>query len=181
MTAGARKHQARRQALTAGVFSEVLHPRGKDGKWIEKLGMIELSGLGDKKLDGHRGKVIDIVPSSKRRGEPDIKVEMVGGPGDGKKVTVKPNNVTQAPDKARFDPSIGRDKSDQSIIEGLRERVKNWRDLADAERAANTEVTVRPVAPDLQDAADQQLIDDLRARVYGIEEAMRRRHAMAAA
>jgi len=114
--------------------------------------VVHLSGerLGDKKLDGHRGKVIDIVPSSKRRGEPDIKVEMVGGPGDGKKVTVKPNNVMQAPDKARFDPSIGRDKSDQSIIEGLRERVKNWRDLADAERAANTEVTVRPVAPDLR-------------------------------
>ena len=68
------------QALVA-AFTPDLHPRGKDGKFIEKFGLIDLIDMpgfrhgqrGDKKV---QGQVVDIIPDPKRPGDPIIRVKM---------------------------------------------------------------------------------------------------------
>jgi hypothetical protein len=89
----------------ARIFDPDLHPRGRDGRFIEKLGLIELFGLGGNVKDGRRGTVVDITPDPKAPGRPVIKVR-VDNPTTGKTemyVDVRPENIQQAPEaKARL-------------------------------------------------------------------------------
>jgi hypothetical protein len=92
-------------ALTAARgFNADLHPRGKDGKFIEKFGLVELFDLPNMP-EGQRGKVSDIRPNKSTPGRPDVHVQLMdrktGKPG--KTVKVKPNNIGAAPEKARLD------------------------------------------------------------------------------
>ena len=101
------------QALTAADFQPDLHPRGRDGKFIEKFGLIELFGKfrtsTGKEIDatGKRGRVESIQPDPNTPGRPNIRVNMLGK--DGKPVgglTVKPDQIVQAPEKARLDAPL---------------------------------------------------------------------------
>lgn len=89
----------------ARIFNPDLHPRGRDGRFIEKLGIIELFDLGGNVKDGRRGTVVDITPDPKSPGRPVIKVR-VDDPNTGKTqmyVDVRPENIQQAPEaKARL-------------------------------------------------------------------------------
>ena len=89
-------------ALTAATpFAEDMHPRGRDGQFIEKLGIVELFDVKGAK-PGQRGKVTQIVPT-KQRGRPDIIVELQNDDGSiGKSVKVKPDQIESAPEKARL-------------------------------------------------------------------------------
>jgi len=100
------------QALIAapGGFAADLHPRGKDGKFIEKFGIIELTGPVDtgtgSKVDatGKRGQVTEIIPDPNDPGNPTIRVELSQPDGTpAGTVEVKPNQVSAAPEKARLD------------------------------------------------------------------------------
>ena len=87
-----------KQAVTAAVWNPDLHPRGRDGKFIEKLGFVELFGVPEHE-DGTRGQVKDIVPNPDRPGDPDIVVTV-----NGKDVTTRANNLNEgAQTKARLD------------------------------------------------------------------------------
>src|SRR5262245_14553696 len=63
-----------------GPFDPDLHPRGKDGKFIEALGLVNIFGLsgfqhgqrGDKRV---QGQVQEILPSGKK-GDPIIRVKL---------------------------------------------------------------------------------------------------------
>jgi hypothetical protein len=95
-------------SLTA-AFDAGVHPRGKDGKFIEKLGMVELFGdvktgrLGRKTdVTGQRGQVTDIIPNPKG-GPPTIRVKVTGKDGREGTIDVTPDQVAQAPEKARLD------------------------------------------------------------------------------
>ena len=99
------------QSLTA-AFNESLHPRGKDGQFIEVGGLIKLFNFKLKGKDGkdhdysgQRGKVLGITPDKKSdKLPPDIRVGL--GPDPNKPsviVTVKPDHVEAAPEKARLD------------------------------------------------------------------------------
>lgn len=97
-------------ALTA-AFDADLHPRGKDGKFITKFGLIKLfgkiNGPDGESLDGQRGVVHAIVPDSNDPGNPTIQVNIPGPDGKPKfVVNVKPSNVEAAPEKARLDKPI---------------------------------------------------------------------------
>jgi hypothetical protein len=93
-------------ALTAapGSFNPDLHPRGRDGKFIEKLGLIELFDV--QGLDsGQRAKVTGITPDVNQPGNPNIGVQLVNPDGSpGRVGQVKPYQIQQAPEKARIVP-----------------------------------------------------------------------------
>ena len=101
------------QALTAAPreFSADLHPRGRDGKFIEKYGLVKLIGASAKgnrgenvDLTGQRGKVVQITPDPKNPGQPEILVQLQGPKGrPGRSIKVKPDQIVQAPEKARLD------------------------------------------------------------------------------
>lgn len=95
------------RALTAATFDANVHPRGRDGKFIEKLGMVKLSGkvggFGRKTdVTGQRGQVVDIIPDPKG-GQPKIRVKLTDKNGREGTIDVTPDMVEQAPEKARLD------------------------------------------------------------------------------
>jgi len=113
---------AYRAAMTAapGMFDPDLHPRGRDGKFIEKLGLVELFDLPETE-PGQRGKVTDITPDPRTPGRPDVHVDLVGPDGTpGKTLTVKPSNIAAAPEKARIDTP------DAPVT--FEDRVAQWRE-----------------------------------------------------
>lgn len=90
--------------MTAAVggWNPDLHPRGRDGQFIEKLGIVNLfdfkKSRTGKRIPEARGTVKEIKPT-RRKGQPDIVVEL----DDGSTVTVKPNQVSSGPNiKARL-------------------------------------------------------------------------------
>jgi len=96
-------------------FDPDVHPRGKDGKFIEKFGIVKL--LGDvfgpdgRKVNaaGRRGVVEGIDKDPRTPGRPNIRVRMIGQDGKpGPSVHVKPDGVIQAPEKARLDKPLTR-------------------------------------------------------------------------
>ena len=90
--------------LLAARFNPDLHPRGKDGKFIEKLGIVKLLNTGD--LSNRRARVEAIEPDPRSPGNPNIRVRLLDEQGQpGPSVTVKPANVEQAPEKARLNLS----------------------------------------------------------------------------
>jgi hypothetical protein len=91
-------------ALTAAkTFNPDMHPRGRDGKFIEKFGLIELFDHPDT-TPGQRGQVTGIKPNSKTPGRPDIEVRLFDADGKpGQTITVKPDNIGAAPEKGRLD------------------------------------------------------------------------------
>jgi len=104
------------KALTAarggipGNWNPDMHPRGRDGKFIEKGGSVRLDGKIDlpngKQFDatGLRGQVDAIIPDPKTPVRPTIRLRVTSP--DGKRtgvVDVKPENVEAAPEKARLD------------------------------------------------------------------------------
>ena len=121
------QHAELHGGITAANYVEALHPRGHDGKWIEKLGVIKLLDFKDKNLgdlSGKRGRVIDITPDPDNPdGPPDIKVGFGGTSESGPDVTVtvKPKNIEQAPEKARIEADqeyFGRGEKTGYIPEG---------------------------------------------------------------
>jgi hypothetical protein len=112
------------QAITAGKFSSKirkavggwdpdLHPRGKDGTFIEKGGDVRLEGQiagpDGKQVDatGMRGKVTEIIPDKANPGHPTIRVQVKAPNGKAATIDVKPESVTAAPEKARLDRPAG--------------------------------------------------------------------------
>lgn len=99
------------QALTAAPgFNPDVHPRGKDGQFIEKFGMVRLDGKVDtgtgSKVDatGQRGQVEAIIPDPDQPGNPTIRVKLTQPDGTpAGTVDVKPNQVSAATEKARLD------------------------------------------------------------------------------
>lgn len=102
--------------LTAGQFNPDMHPRGMDGTFIEKLGIVDVVNFKtkvngkDETINKQRGQVTAITPDPKNPGKPDIKV-VFKDPTTGENsevLTVKPGNVKQAPQqKARLDGQPG--------------------------------------------------------------------------
>jgi len=88
--------------LTAASFDPNLHPRGRDGKFIETLGFVRLFDFVDKKGTRHSeasGRVKSIKPDERNPGSPDVEVTL----DDGSSVVVKPSQVATAPrSKARL-------------------------------------------------------------------------------
>jgi len=91
--------------LTSASFAEVLHPRGMDGTFIEKFGIVDVLNFKTKDIKGNpvmfnreRGEVMAIEPDPKG-GEPNIKVGFKN-PKTGKMeqfISDKPGNVKSAP------------------------------------------------------------------------------------
>jgi hypothetical protein len=112
---GPRLYPRRADGMAAAIniqWNPDLHPRGRDGKFIESFGLVRLFDFTDRK--GNRwpessGKVTDITPDPDNPGNPDIEVELP----EGGHVTVKPNQVASAPDvKARLgDRELGGEPS----------------------------------------------------------------------
>lgn len=90
--------------LGRGRWNAALHPRGKDGKFIEVGGLIRLfKGLGGKE---QRGQVTDIIPGKSSDGhDAKIRVSLFDEKGNdtGKIIDASPNEIMQAPVKARLD------------------------------------------------------------------------------
>jgi hypothetical protein len=190
--------------LTAASYDEMLHPRGRDGKWIEKLGFVKISGFGDDRIDGHQGMVTAIVPNEKT-GKADIKVEVFNEDGSrsGTEITLQPDNVEQSTVKGRLnaaefasEPTLtiagdrealeaqiptGANEGDAALLDSLRERVHNWREVEEARRFAETEITIDTPSPDVELRADEQLLQTLRDRVHRLEQSISRRRTMATA
>jgi hypothetical protein len=98
------------RALTSALWNPDLHPRGRDGKFIEVLGLVRLFGADftdstgrSVDLTGRRARVTGIRPDPRSPGQPDIEVALLDRNGQpATKVTVKPRNVLEAPEKARI-------------------------------------------------------------------------------
>jgi hypothetical protein len=88
--------------LTAASFDPNLHPRGRDGKFIETLGFVRLFDFVDKKGTRHSeasGRVKSIKPDERNPGNPNVEVTL----DDGSSVVVKPSQVASGPaTKARL-------------------------------------------------------------------------------
>jgi GNAT superfamily N-acetyltransferase len=104
------------QAFTAAnrVFNPDLHPRGKDGKFIEKLGIVKLIGASVKgkdgkklSLDGRRARVEAITPDPQRPGDPRIRVAVLEEGKPIGSIELRRNQMVQAPEKARLDLPMG--------------------------------------------------------------------------
>lgn len=101
-------------AIVAADWNPDLHPRGRDGKFIETLGLVQLVDFlfrgGDgrtKNLSGRRGKVVDIEPDPKQPGNPTIRVAVMDDTGTPRAiVNVKPSNIIQAREKGRLTPAV---------------------------------------------------------------------------
>lgn len=111
-------------------FDPDLHPRGHDGQFIEKFGIVKLLGtlktgrLGRKTdLTGQRGEVVDIIPDRKRPGNPTIRVKVKDKKGRDALIDVTPDHVEQAPEKARLDAPAATPQApaalDRDAIRGL--------------------------------------------------------------
>lgn len=90
-------------ALVAAPWDADRHPRGKDGKFIELMGWVNLTtGSGNQ---DRRGQVTDISPDPANPGKPKITVELEGENGVPKrKIVVTPDKILSAPkQKARLD------------------------------------------------------------------------------
>ena len=112
----AHKHRIDLVASAANLlatFNPDVHPRGHDGKFIEKFGIIKLlggkaGGFGRKKdLTNQRGEVTEIIPDPKTPGKPTIRVKLM----DGNTIDVKPDLVKAHPEKARLDTPLGQRQS----------------------------------------------------------------------
>ena len=126
---------------TAAVtFDPELHPRGRDGKFIESFGLVRLFDFMDRKGNRHSegfGKVTDITRDPRSPGNPDIEVELP----EGGHVTVKPNQVSSAPDvKGR----INRDLTDIEAAEEIT-------DIEAAERLIAERPVERPGEVDVEE------------------------------
>jgi hypothetical protein len=95
------------RAVTA-AWDAPLHPRGRDGKFIEKFGLIELFDV--KGMDkGQRAHVTNITQDKK--GRPEIEVRLQNPDGSaGKRLKVGPEHVAKAPEKARLPGGNGNDR-----------------------------------------------------------------------
>jgi len=94
--------------LARGRWTAALHPRGRDGRFIEVGGLIRLFGFGDD--DGEqRGRVTDIIPSKgglfHKNEDAKIRVSLFDKDGNdtGKIVDASPNQIEQVTQKARLD------------------------------------------------------------------------------
>jgi len=79
--AAARGRKASGMVAAFGRFSEDLHPRGKDGKWIELHGLVDVFGLsgfqhGQRGNKHVQGEVTEIIPNPKDPGNPVVRVKM---------------------------------------------------------------------------------------------------------
>jgi hypothetical protein len=95
-------------ALVAAPWDADRHPRGKDGKFIELMGWVNLTtGSGNQ---DRRGQVTDISPDPANPGKPKITVELEGENGVPKrKIVVTPDKILSAPNqKARLDTPRGK-------------------------------------------------------------------------
>lgn len=97
--------------MTAATsYNSDLHPRGRDGKFIETLGLIRLTGGTIRGKDGTshsltglRGRVEAITPDKKSPGNPTIRVRLLGPDGKpGPAIDVKPHVISSADEKARI-------------------------------------------------------------------------------
>ena len=183
--------------LTAAVYDEVLHPRGKDGKWIEKLGIVLLSGvMNNQHYNNQRAKVVDIKPDPHDRKHPNVLVSMLDPESDkelGVRVIVKPDNISKAPSrKARLEdrsraeleaqiPTSAVSPDDAALIAELRRRVHESNIQEAVRRWAEAEVTVINPNPEAVAAAEQEDLDALRARVHARARARQQQFAVAAA
>ena len=89
---------------SAGTYDPALHPKGKDGKWITKLGLVDVFGLSGFQHGqrGHKqvqGQVVEIVPNPSSPGDPTIRVKMTDPRWDpakfGETVDVKRSQVAE--------------------------------------------------------------------------------------
>ena len=79
-------------------FDPQLHPRGRDGKFLEKLGFVDYTPRGSRETK--RGQVVGIKPRRSGVGGIDVTVKFE----DGSTVKVSPNLLKNAPEsKARID------------------------------------------------------------------------------
>jgi hypothetical protein len=103
-----------------GRWNPDLHPRGRDGRFIEIFGLIDLLNfdLGDGPRRDYRGKVMAIRPNRHAPGKPDSEVEV---PGHGK-IVAKPDQIRSAekaaarldvPDAPRPMPDVTPDAGDR--------------------------------------------------------------------
>lgn len=93
----------RRPPVTAAVrFDPMLHPKGKDGKFIETFGLVDVFGLhgfqhGQRGHQNVQGQVTEIVPNAKNPGDPIIRVKVTDPRWDpkafGETVDVHANQV----------------------------------------------------------------------------------------
>lgn len=109
--------------LTAAPdFNPDLHPRGRDGKFINVLGLVRIFDFKDrsgKRTPEASGEVKSISPTG-QKGNPDIEVELPGG----ELVTVKPSQIAAHPDvKARLDAPDPDSPTVQDMQESFREGV----------------------------------------------------------
>jgi hypothetical protein len=91
-------------AALVAAYDPALHPKGKDGKWIKKFGLIDVFGLSGFQHGqrGHKqvqGEVVEIVPNPKSPGDPIIRVKMTDPRWDasqfGETVDVKRSQVAE--------------------------------------------------------------------------------------
>jgi hypothetical protein len=98
--------------VTAATWNPDLHPRGRDGRFIDVLGFVRLFDFVDRKGSRHSessGRVKSIKPDQRNPGNPDIEVTL----DDGSNVVVKPSQVATAPrSKARL--RLGTEEGDRS-------------------------------------------------------------------
>jgi hypothetical protein len=90
--------------LALGDFTPDLHPRGKDGKFIEKFGLVDVFGLsgfqhGQRGAPHVQGEIAEIIPNSTKPGDPTIRVKMTDPRWDkskfGETVDVKRSQIAQ--------------------------------------------------------------------------------------
>ena len=99
-------------SMTAAIWNPDLHPRGRDGKFIDVLGFVRLFDFVDRKGERHSessGRVKSIKPDERNPGNPNVEVTL----DDGSNVVVKPSQVATAPrSKARL--RLGTEEGDTS-------------------------------------------------------------------
>lgn len=112
------------QALVARIgirWDPSLHPRGHDGQFIEVGGIVELLSGEHKRflhgkptpLKGQRAEVLGIIPDKRDPQNPTIRVKVHNPysdePGEQEfTIDVKPDQIRQAPEKARLDSKAAR-------------------------------------------------------------------------
>jgi hypothetical protein len=128
------------QGLLARVgirWDPSLHPRGHDGQFIEVGGIVELlSGehkrfLGGKPtpLKGKRAEVLGIIPDKRDPKNPTIRVKVhdpyTDDPHESEyTIDVKPDQIQQAPEKARLDSKAARVGQFGPDVEQQREQMQ---------------------------------------------------------
>jgi 2'-5' RNA ligase len=89
-------------------FNELLHPRGKDGRFIEKHGHVTgpvTPNRGGKKINVDRARVIRFIPNPSNANDPLVEVQTPDG--DVGRALASDISTTASP-KARLDGKIGR-------------------------------------------------------------------------